>query len=441
MQDFSAEIESRNDLGYTPWYTVFLCMLAYIISLIDRQIITLLVDPIRADLQLNDTQFSLLTGLSFALLYAFMGVPIARLTDSKSRKIIISAGIVVWSTATVACGAAKNFFSLFIARMGVGAGQAALSPAVYSMISDSFPKSKMGLALGIYSTGAFFGAGLAYLIGGLAIEWVASLGDLCYPLVGCLKPWQTTFMIVGLPGLLLAIVFYWTVKEPKRMGCCSEDGSDFTLVLQHVFNNKKLFISHYLGFSFLSLSLYAFLFWMPAYLMRVYGLTPETTGLYLGVIVLISNTSGTLGSGWLIDFFTRKGREDSAMLVGIIGAVGVIVSAVSLYFISSLTLTLFFSGIAMFFASFPVATSATAIQIMSPNSIRAQITALFFLIMNLIGLIGGATLVAVCTDYLFQEDKAVGASMVLIASISALIGAIFLLKGLHRYRVLFNKFK
>ena len=154
------------------WYTVPLCLMAYILSFVDRQIIALLVEPIQAELELSDTQFSLLSGFAFAIFYALMGWPIARWADVGPRPLIISAGIIAWSVATAVCGLARNFWQLFIARMAVGVGEAALSPTAYSIITDSFPKSKLGVALGIYSTGVFLGSGLAFLVGGAVIEIV-----------------------------------------------------------------------------------------------------------------------------------------------------------------------------------------------------------------------------------------------------------------------------
>ena len=159
------------------WYTVTLCMIAYVLSFVDRQIIALLVEPIRADLQISDTQFSLLTGFAFALFYAIMGLPIARWADSGPRPLIISAGIVIWSFATAVCGMANTFVQLFLARMGVGVGEAALSPTAYSIITDSFPKSRLGLALGVYSLGAFLGSGLAFMVGGAVIDIVGLARD------------------------------------------------------------------------------------------------------------------------------------------------------------------------------------------------------------------------------------------------------------------------
>ncbi|MCY1263175.1 putative sialic acid transporter [compost metagenome] len=152
------------------WYVVSLCMVAYIFSFVDRQILSLMIEPIKADLQISDTQFSLLSGLAFSLFYAFMGVPIAYLSDRASRVRIIAIGVAFWSLATAVCGLSKNFLQMFLARMGVGVGEAALTPATYSMLSDMFPREKLGRAIGLYSMGAFLGGGLAFLVGGYVIE-------------------------------------------------------------------------------------------------------------------------------------------------------------------------------------------------------------------------------------------------------------------------------
>jgi len=422
-------------LAYS-WYIVFLCMLAYIFSFIDRQVIALLVGPIRADLQISDTQFSLLGGLAFAIFYAVMGIPIARLADTRSRPVIIAVGIFVWSMATAMCGLTKNFWQLFVARMCVGVGEAALSPAAYSMISDSFPKSKLGFALGIYSIGSFIGAGLAFLIGGAAIEWVTGFGEISFPIIGVIKPWQMTFFIVGLPGVFIAALFFLTVRDPERKGIAdrsSTAGFKLAEVFAYISSHKQTFIAHYFGFGLLSMSLYALLSWGPAFLMRNYAMTPKEVGLYLGIMVLVSNTTGVLSSGWLTDFFTRKGRNDAAFLSGMIGGLGLIIPAALFSSMPSFHSTLLVYGIAMFFASSPMATSAAALQCMAPNQMRAQVTALFFLFMNLFGITLGSLLVALCTDYLFKDDLAVGYSISIIAASSGLIGAFLLFWGQKQY--------
>ena len=242
------------------WYTVILCMVAYVLSFVDRQIIALLIEPIQADLQISDTQFSLLTGLAFSLFYATMGLPIARWADVGSRPLIISAGIVVWSFATALCGLARTYGQLFLARMGVGVGEAALSPAAYSIITDSFPRSQLGLAMGVYSIGVFLGSGLAFLVGGTVIEIVEGMGGLALPIVGTIKPWQATFFLVGLPGIAVGLLFYLTIKDPPRTGLESSDGRpggySIGQVKGYIRSHKASFAAHYLGFGILALAMF-----------------------------------------------------------------------------------------------------------------------------------------------------------------------------------------
>ena len=421
--------------GY-GWYIVFLCMVAYIFSFIDRQVIALLIQPIRADLDISDTQFSLLHGLAFAIFYALMGLPIARFADTRSRPAIIAVGIIVWSIATALCGAARNFWQLFAARMAVGAGEAALAPAAYSMISDSFPRSQLGLALGIYSIGSFIGAGLAYLIGGAAIEWVSQFGTVDLPVIGPTKPWQMTFFIVGIPGMVIAALFFLTVRDPERRGIITAGGAGYAIrdVIAYIRSHRSTFLGHYFGFGFLSLALFALLSWSPAYLIRNFDLSPKDVGIYLGSTVLISNTAGALASGWLMDWFTRRGHTDAPLRSAITGAVGLVLPVALFSSTGSLPSSLVVLGLAMFFASFPLATSAASLQWMAPNQMRAQVTAVFFLFLNLLGITGGSTLVALCTDYVFRDDNAVGYSMSITASAGAVIGAAVLYRALGHYR-------
>ena len=432
----TANMEEQNSSGSLayPWYIVSLCMLAYVFSFIDRQVITLLIEPIRADLQISDTQFSLLHGLAFAMLYAVAGIPIARMADRRSRPVIISVGIFVWSLATAMCGLAKSFVQLFLARMAVGVGEAALSPAAYSMITDSFPKSKLGLALGVYSSGSFLGGGLAFIIGGAAIAIINQWGVQQFPVIGVVQPWQMTFFMVGLPGLLVAALFIVTIKDPDRKGV-TEDSTAFTFsdVLHYIGGHKKTFAAHYVGFGLLSMTLYALMNWAPAYFLRKYGMPVKDVGLYLGLVVLIGNSAGVLASGWLTDLFTRKGYHDAPLRAGMIGGLGVVIPAVLFSQVSGFGGSLALLAVALFFASFPMATSATALQLMAPNQMRAQVTALFFLFMNMFGITGGATLVALATDFIFENDVMVGYSMSLVSATGAILGAGFLYWGLKYF--------
>ncbi len=428
-----SETSTRD--GSYAWYVVFLCMIAYIFSFVDRQILALLIEPIREDLQISDTQFSLLNGLAFSLFYATMGIPIARLADSRSRPAIIAAGIFLWSLATAATGLGKSFWHIFVARMGVGVGEAALSPAAYSMITDLFPKEKLGRALAVYSIGSFIGGGLAFLIGGAVLSALGDMESMAIPLVGELKPWQLTFIIVGLPGILLAIIFSITIKDPTRSGDRTNlERASFGETLKFIKSNGRFFFALYGGFTMTAVALFGLLSWLPAFLGRRYGLTPGEIGLILGPIMLVANVGGVLCSGWLTDFFEKNGRHDAAMRAGMIGAFGLVIPAALFSIMPNQTLSVVFIAIALFFASFPLATSATAMQLASPPHMRAQVSAIFLFLNSIIGLAIGSFVIALITDYVFKSDLSVGWSVSIVCSISTLLSGILIARGLQPFR-------
>jgi len=421
------------------WYVVAICMLAYIFSFIDRQILTLMIEPIKHDMQLSDTQFSLLHGLAFSLFYAFMGMPIAVLADRYSRPRIIVIGITFWSLATAACGMAHNFMHMFLARIGVGIGEAALSPAAYSMMSDMFERHKLGRAVAVYSLGSFLGGGIAFLLGGYVIDLVKNMSMINLPVLGETRPWQVTFFLVGLPGVLVALAIALTVRDPARKALkLGVDGQVQTASLRDTFRflnqHRKTFICHYIGFSFYAMTLFCLLGWAPAFYMRRFGLDPAHTGYLLGMLILLANTSGVLFGGVLIDWLTRRGYTDAPMRAGVIGATCMLLPAVMFTQMPSVNLSLAVLAVAMFFASFPMPASTAVMQILPPNQMRAQVSALFLLISNLIGLGLGTTAVALLTDRLFHDPLQVGSSISLINAGASVLAIVLLGIGCKAYR-------
>ncbi|KGT47117.1 hypothetical protein GW12_18220 [Acinetobacter sp. HR7] len=421
------------------WYVVIICMVAYILSFVDRQILSLMIEPIKADLMLSDTQFSLLQGLAFSLFYAFMGVPIAALADKKSRVKIISVGIAFWSLATAACGLSKNFIQMFLARLSVGAGEAALSPAFYSIVADLFPKHKLGRALGVYAIGAFIGSGLAFLIGGYVIGLLKDVSFLTLPVIGEIKTWQLTFMIVGLPGVLLALLMILTVREPERKGLKMDANgvavkASFKNSIGFIKTHKKTFFCHFIGFSFYTMMLYSLLGWAPAYYMRNFGLDASQVGYILGIIILVANTAGALFCGWLIDFFSKRGYSDAAIRAGAIGCAALIIPSVLFTQVDNMQLSFALIFVAMFFSTFPIPASAAATQMLTPNQLRSQVSAKFLLISNLIALGVGTTAVALITDKYYENTLMVGNSISIVNAVAGLIGVFLLYKGCQYYR-------
>ena len=200
----------NNNNGYPSsaraWATVAILMVAYVLSFVDRQILNLLVEPIRRDLAINDTQMSLLMGLSFALFYTVCGIPLGRVADTRSRRGLIAVGILFWSAATAACGMAKMYWQFLLCRIGVGVGEAALSPAAYSLIADSFPAERRATAISVYSMGVYLGSGLAFLVGGLVIQFASAQGDVTLPVLGEVRPWQLIFLILGVAGVFFTLL-------------------------------------------------------------------------------------------------------------------------------------------------------------------------------------------------------------------------------------------
>ncbi len=403
------------------WYVVSLLMLAYVFSFVDRQILYLMIEPIKADLQISDTQFSLLSGLAFSLFYAVMGLPIAFLSDRYSRVRIIAIGIAFWSLATAACGLSKSFLQMFIARVGVGVGEAALTPATYSILSDLFPREKLGRALGMYSMGAFLGGGLAFLVGGYVINLMHDVPSIDLAILGNVQPWQLTFIVVGLPGLLVALMIFATIREPKRKTEGQQIKPGVKDAITFIRAHRNTFTCHFLGFSCFAMCQYALISWAPAMYIRKFGLTPVEVGYILGSVVLVFNTAGVFCGGWLVDALQKRGHADAALISGIVGISGTLIPAVGATLVDNLSLSIILIAPAMFFSSFPLSTSAAAIQVLAPNHLRAQISAMFLLISNFVGMGIGTTLVAVLTDHFFKDPKAVGASMALMISVAAVL--------------------
>ncbi|QRY79171.1 MFS transporter [Pseudomonas sp. PDNC002] len=416
------------------WYVVVLCMVAYIFSFVDRQILSLMIEPIKADLQISDTQFSLLSGLAFSLFYAFMGLPIAYLADRSSRVRIIAIGVAFWSIATAACGLSKNFLQMFLARMSVGVGEAALTPATYSMLADLFPREKLGRALGLYSMGAFLGGGLAFLVGGYVIEALRDVPAIDLGWLGQVRSWQIAFFIVGLPGVLVALLIALTIRDPARKLADSEKKATVRDGLRFLRRHRATFTCHYLGFSFFAMCQYALMGWAPAMYIRQYGLTPLEVGYILGGILLVLNTAGVFCAGWLVDVLQKRGRSDAALISGMLGAACTIPFVIGAVLAGDLTLSVLFMGPAMFFCAFCISTSAAAMQVLTPNRLRAQVSALFLLVSNLIGLGVGTTLVALLTDHYFKDPKAVGSSIGIIVTLAGLLCLWLLGNGRKHFR-------
>ena len=418
------------------WYVLALLATAYAFSFIDRMILSLIVEPIRTDLQISDTQVSLLMGLAFAIFYTVMGIPLARYADRGSRRRLIAAGMTVWCLMTAVCGLARTFWQLFVARVGVGVGEAALSPAASSLIADYFPQRLLGRAMAVYAMGISIGAGLALLVGGEVVAYVSRAGSIVLPLLGELKAWQAAFLIVGLPGLVVAALI-GTIAEPKRTGLVAgKAGVKLPVAdgLRFLLGNWRTYAAHFVGVSVTTIMAYGYLAWVPTFFIREHGWPVDRIGQAYGLVLGVFGVIGVLTGGWLADRLYARGQTDAHWWV-ILLAVAVLLPAyifVTLVPSPWWSLALLAPGIVG--GSMPAAAGPAALMIITPNELRALVAAIYYFVINLIGLTIGPTAVALLTDYYFKDAARLPDSLAIVAALSWAAAVLVLLAGTRHYR-------
>jgi len=420
------------------WYVVCVLTLAYVFSFLDRQILALLIEPIRKDMDISDTQISLLLGLAFSIFYTLLGVPIGRLADRKSRRGIIAIGITIWCIMTAACGLAKTFTQLFLARVGVGVGEATLNPSALSLISDYFPREKRARPIGFYNMGVSVGAGVAMVIGGQIIAWVFKAPPIELPVVGTLQPWQAVFVMVGLPGLLVAALMA-TVKEPERHDkITTADGTTEFMplkdVMRFLLDRKSTYLSLFLGMSVVTIVGYGYLFWIPTMFIRTWGWSIAEVSMAYGSVVLVFGPIGVNFAGWLAQKLYNNGRRAGHMRVTILGAFILVPSATLAPLMPTPELALLMLVFVTLGAAMPSATAAAALMMIVPNQMRGQTTALYYFVTNVLGLTLGSTAIAMVTDYVFKDDLALRYSIAWVSGTTGIIALGLLLYNLAHYR-------
>jgi MFS family permease len=432
------EPEAYPHAGYA-WYVVGVLTLAYIFSFIDRQILALMVGPIQHDLGIGEKQMSLLMGASFAVFYTLFGIPLGRLADTRSRRAIISVGIAVWSVMTAGCGLARTFWQLAVMRMGVGVGEASLSPSAYSLISDYFRPQRRSTAMSVYSMGIYIGSGLAFILGGFITHLVSGRESTDLPWLGPVRSWQLVFFAVGLPGLLISLLLL-TVREPVRKGVrLQADGSAITApsssaVWAYIRLNSLTFLCLTVGTGLIALYGYGSYSWIPSILIRRYAWTQTKTGLVFGTIVAIGGTLGIVSGGRLADWLRQRGYHDSDLRIALGGVIAGLPFVVLFPLAPSANWAAGLLVPVVFFMSMPFGVAPAAIQQMMPNTMRAQATAFYLFVINLLGIGLGPTIVAALTEDVFHDKNSVHLSLLVVGAVSFALAVVFLWAGLKPYR-------
>jgi MFS family permease len=433
--EIHSSIEQQPSLRY-GWWVVALLTLANICSFVDRQILALLVQPIKRDMHLSDTRLSLLMGLSFALFYTVFGIIISRLADNTNRRNIIMTGIALWSLLTALCAGVKNYTQFFLARVGVGVGEATLSPSAYSIITDYFPKRKLGLALSTFSIGIFLGSGLALAIGAGLVAHLPTTGTIELPILGRIFHWQKLFLLIGGPGILISLLLF-TIKEPARKDLLQLAGGnnkpDLVQSLRLVFAHPRTFLSICIGTAFTAFVSYGCTAWAPTYFLRTFGWPVPKAGLRFGLVLLTGSICGALWGGWYADRLRNKGIQHGRLRIGLIAGAGIFLcSLIPLIRDPNIVLACMF--MLLFFVACPMGASTSAIQELMPNQIRALASAIFLFIINMIGMGLGPLIVAFFTDSIYKDEMAIKYSMVALMAIGGLSALLFYSIGYLGYK-------
>ena len=414
------------------WYATFILTLAYTFSFIDRQILNLLVEPIKHDLQLTDTSISFLQGLAFVIPYVAMSVPIGRLVDKFNRIFVLMGGVLVWSITTFACGMSNSYSQLLIARMGVGAGEASVTPAAWSLLADYFSPEKLARPVSVYLMGPYLGGGLALIGGAYVIDWVGNTGSIDVPFLGQLATWQFTFMAVALPGILIVAILA-TLPNPPRRQSSSTDvvAPPWSEVWAYVVSEKRIYLAVLLGVPFLIVILYGLQGWTPTILVRVFGWTLSEAGRIYGTLALIAGSLGVLSGPILGNWLAKRGYADYPLRIGVFASIAIVLSIGSLPWQTTGVGALVCIGFASYFVTLPLALMTYVTQMVSPSNMRGVMSGVYVVGTNVIGLGLGPTLVGGTTDFILADPNKVHISLTIVSVVVAPIAMLLLMSGMR----------
>lgn len=422
------------------WYVVGVLMFTLAVAYVDRQILSLLVGPIKLHFGVSDTHIGLLAGFAFALFYTVLGVPIARLSDRYNRIAIIGVGVIVWTFMTAACGLANSFAMLFLARVGVGIGEAALGPAAYSVIADYFPPEKVARAIGVYVAGLYLGVGFAMIGGSIVVQSVGEAGTHTLPLLGELRGWQIAFVVASIPGVV-ALALLATVREPPRRHfaadgstrSAAENVAGWRELWTFFRSHRRFLVCLTLGAAFVGTIIMAYLVWTPEMMRRTHGIPIAEAGFLFGVLLLVFGGPGPYAGGWLSAWLARRGYRDAEMRACVIGCCAILVMSVLAPLATTPTAAWVCIGPLLFVLAVPQGLAPAMLQLATPNQMRARATALFTLVAVLIGASAGPALVAVLTDFWFQDERMLGTALAIVSGVLMPLAILLFWIGLAPY--------
>ncbi len=401
----------------TPWpplrqayYAAWVLAAGQMCAQLNNGVMSLLVEPVKRDLGLSDLELSYLLGFSSVLFYVLIGIPASRLVDRYNRKWLMTGAVVVWSAATAACGLAHSYWQFFAARFGIGAGESINGPLSYSLMADYFPPAQLPRAIAIYNVGFTGGNALALLLGALLIQILASLPTIEIPLFGVVRDWQLVFIFTGLIGLPIALLTA-SIAEPRRRNlgeAVTSSGQPRAAtpreVLTYLLKNWLVYGPIFIGLCFTSLHMFGTAAWSAAFYIRTFGWDPAKVGLYMGLLSLALALPSLAGAIWINDWFRKRGHADTNMRVLAIGFSIASPFMILWPLMPSAGLALALSGIGSALMLFVAPSLNSAMQIVTPNGMRGQITALYLFTMFAVGGGFGPTFFALITEYVWGDE-------------------------------------
>jgi MFS family permease len=381
-------------------YALFFLLLCYFIYFVDRNILTLLVAPVRRDLGINDSEIGILNGYSFSVLNGLMAIPFAWYADRHSRRNVLMFGTALWGCSTIASGFTTNFSELLLTRMGLGIGEAALMPAAFALISDYFPKSRRGAAVGVFGIGGFGGIGLSYLIGGAVLAAFRGVDTVTLPVVGATSLWHAAFMVVGSSTVILALLL-GSVREPPRLGGRPQATGEISFLahLRRIWPAFCLVIGGYVCLGILAIGWFA---WLPTYFIRVFKLPPITTGIHVGWVTTVAGVTGAVAGGYIADWMMRSGMRGGKLPTLVIMFCTWIVCAFGIFFSHSPTVALVWVFVFTFADGIGFMQYGNVMQEMFPTHLRARSIAAWAVCSSMFSYGVGPLMFGLSTDFVFH---------------------------------------
>jgi MFS family permease len=389
------------------WKTLWILSAVLGLSQVDRNILGLLVTPIKADLHLNFTQIGLLTGAAFSAVYLITSFPLSRISDLWIRKAMISIGVAVWSVSTAACGLASGFWQMFAARAGVGAGESVNAPATYSLLADSFPRDKLPRAMAILNLGFVVGGtGFSLFVGGMVIAALEHV-HVALPGIGVLRNWQLVFMAIGLPGLVIAALVLW-IQEPHRRGAAGKVAARGTVPISEVFaflaRNGRLYGCLFAAVFIDGVVIYGGTALRQPFFQLTYHWKAQQMGVVVGLVSIVTSPIALAAGTWLAEAWNKK-HADANMRIAIVARAFAIPLSVAGPLMPNAWLSVACTSAAAAIVLVATPALGAALQSMTPPNVRAQVNSLYLMLFSGVTAVIGPVLIGFITDLMHDETK------------------------------------